>query len=72
MLKKNEDELVFKLRDPGSLHRIKGAEPEEQVRWIFIRFYGILIFEINPLQFTYMIYQTIILPSVTYIYALIW
>ncbi|XP_071524620.1 DNA-directed RNA polymerase III subunit RPC6 isoform X1 [Panulirus ornatus] len=31
MLKKNEDELVFKLRDPGSLHRIKGAEPEEQV-----------------------------------------
>ncbi|XP_045602890.1 DNA-directed RNA polymerase III subunit RPC6 isoform X2 [Procambarus clarkii] len=31
MLKKDDDVLVFKLRDPGSLHRIKGAEPEEQV-----------------------------------------
>lgn len=31
MLKKDDDVLVFKLRDPGSLHRVKGAEPEEQV-----------------------------------------
>lgn len=31
MLKKDDGALVFKLRDPGSLHRIKGAEPEEQV-----------------------------------------
>ncbi|MPC24001.1 DNA-directed RNA polymerase III subunit RPC6 [Portunus trituberculatus] len=30
MLKKDDGALVFKLRDPGSLHRIKGAEPEEQ------------------------------------------
>ncbi|KAK3859494.1 hypothetical protein Pcinc_034399 [Petrolisthes cinctipes] len=31
MLKKDDDVLVFKLRDPGTIHRIKGAEPEEQV-----------------------------------------
>lgn len=35
MLKKDDGALVFKLRDPGSLHRIKGAEPEEQVSGLF-------------------------------------
>ncbi|CAL4140980.1 unnamed protein product, partial [Meganyctiphanes norvegica] len=31
LLKKGDKEHVFKLRDPGSLHRVKGADPEEQM-----------------------------------------
>lgn len=31
MLNKDDGALVFKLHDPGSLHRIKGAQPQEQV-----------------------------------------
>lgn len=38
MLKKDDDVLVFKLRDPGSLHRVKGAEPEEQVTSFYTNF----------------------------------
>ncbi|XP_063860854.1 DNA-directed RNA polymerase III subunit RPC6-like [Scylla paramamosain] len=40
MLKKDDGALVFKLRDPGSLHRIKGAEPEEQVVYKIIEEHG--------------------------------
>lgn len=40
MLKKDDGALVFKLRDPGSSHRIKGAEPEEQVVYKIIEEHG--------------------------------